>query len=127
MRFSKLVLLLTCLQASCLSKYLKPCRTQVAENIKRSQGFGPVRDDDLLDLVECFAGPGPECNRHNAINMFLPGEHMIYSAVKNIGMKAHALDISFSSKMNILSSFGFLLTLYNVPRLDVSKNVANPV
>ena len=52
---------------------------------------------------------------------------MIYSAVKNVGMRAHALDISFSSKMNILSSFGFLLTLYNVPRLNVSKNVANLV
>ena len=48
---------------------------------------------------------------------------MIYSAVKNVGMRAHALDISFSSKMNILSSFGFLLTLYNVPWFDGINNI----
>ena len=40
---------------------------------------------------------------------------MLYSAVKYMGMAAHALDIEFSRKLDITNAFGFLATLYNVP------------
>ena len=40
---------------------------------------------------------------------------MLFSAAVFLGMTAHALDLEFSRKLDILSSFGFLTTLYTVP------------
>ncbi|CAE7248908.1 unnamed protein product [Symbiodinium microadriaticum] len=58
--------------------------------------FGP-KDDFDLHFLEVFAG-----------------QHLLYSAAKLYGLNAHGVDVTYSSKLNILTAFGFLVFLHNV-------------
>ncbi|OLP91089.1 hypothetical protein AK812_SmicGene27264 [Symbiodinium microadriaticum] len=43
--------------------------------------------------------------------------HLLYSAAVHYGLKAHAVDVAYSSKMDILTAFGFLVFLTSESRV----------
>ncbi|CAE7816414.1 unnamed protein product [Symbiodinium sp. CCMP2456] len=68
-----------------------------------SPGFGPRSND--LDFLEVFAG-----------------EHLLYSAAKLYGLRAHGIDVSYSRKLDLLTAFGFLTCLHlSFLKLDISR------
>ncbi|CAE7943339.1 unnamed protein product [Symbiodinium necroappetens] len=68
-----------------------------------SSGFGPRSND--LDFVEVFAG-----------------EHLLYSAAKLYGLRAHGIDVAYSRKLDLLTAFGFLTCLHlSFLKLDISR------
>ncbi|CAE7448825.1 unnamed protein product, partial [Symbiodinium necroappetens] len=65
---------------------------------EQKKPFGAVDPEKELDFLEIFAG----C-------------HMLTSAALHYGLNAHGLDVAYSSKLDILTAFGFLATLHNEP------------
>ncbi|CAE7820367.1 unnamed protein product [Symbiodinium sp. CCMP2456] len=65
--------------------------------------FGPRSSD--LDFLEVFAG-----------------EHVLFSAAKLYGLRAHGIDVTYSRKLDLLTAFGFLFCLHSsFLKLDISR------
>ena len=90
-----------------------------------SSGFGPPDPQDKLHFLELFAGSlaililGP----YNVMNERCQGKpsplgvHMLKTAVAALGFITHAMDMDYSTKMDISTSFGFILALAAKPYL----------
>ncbi|CAE7206991.1 unnamed protein product [Symbiodinium sp. KB8] len=76
-----------------LPSNLRQCEKQTMQlrsNLLGTGRFGPRPND--LDFLEAFAG-----------------EHLLFSAAKFYGLRAHAIDVAYSRKLDVLTAFGFLV------------------
>lgn len=73
--------------------------------------FEPIRFSQLAIVLTCLVKSLDEADVSQQTHFLevFAGHHILHSAMELEGLKSRAFDVNYSRKMNLLSTFGFLL------------------